>query len=487
MAVMIMVVVFTVGMGISALTVNNLKLAQRDKNTAVAFNIAESGAERAIRWLKDQGTAAVSITTTDPFSGSVSFNGGTYQVTISTYASDAGSALKRFKIVSTGTYLNVTERVEVITRQQSFGMFAYFTDQETSSISSGRIWFASTDRIRGPAHSNNASSSNFQINWGGSTGAIFQGILSSVASSITYSPSRPTTEAQFESIYQSGSHGYLLGVDSIPLPATTDSQKVAAWGASTGFPTASTGVYTPTGGGIYIRGDSTITMSVGTGGTQVFTIVQGTTTTVVTVNFQTGVTTRKVGTAAATTVTGGNSGVIYSSGSITSLSGVIADNILTSGAVAYRSTWTIATDVANSKNITLSNTLKHNTQLDFTQAMTATANLYAGQLGMIARNIIVASGAPTAMQIDAVMLAGSSSYSDGSFYVANYDSKSPTGTLRITGGIIQKARGPVGQLSGSNLQYGYAKDYQYDSRMAERPTPYFPITPNYDKLSWRRY
>ena len=57
------------------------------------------------------------------------------------------------------------------------------------------------------------------------------------------------------------------------------------------------------------------------------------------------------------------------------------------------------------------------------------------------------------------MMAGSNTVSDGSFYVSNYNSKTPTGNLKVMGGIIQKARGAVGTFSGSTIQTGYAKDY----------------------------
>lgn len=484
MALISMFFVITIGLGLSALAVHNVRLTRRDRNLEMAFNIAESGAERAARWLKDQTTGIYSLTTRDPFGGNVAFNSGTYQVTITAFPEDAGAALKRFRIVSTGTYNGLTEQVEIVTRQQSFGMYAYFTDRETSSISSGGIWFAASDRIRGPAHSNNASSSDFQINWNNTTAPIFEGQLTSASNQIDYSPSSPSTEAQFQRVYRAGSRGYQLGVDAIPLPASSDDQRNAAWGATSGFPTTN-GVYTRANGGIYIRGDSTVVMSVGTGGVQRFVITQGSTVTTVNYNAATQTLTRQVGTGTITTTTGAN-GVLYSANDITALSGVIADNTLSGSDIATRNSITIAADVTAGRTITLSNTLKHNTQLDFNQAMTATTNKRAGILGLLGRNVRVGTGAPTAMQIDAVMLAGSSSYTDGSFFVQDYNTKSPTGTLRITGGIIQKARGPVGTLSGNVIGTGYSKDYYYDSRIAENPPPYFPITPNYDRISWRR-
>jgi len=197
---------------------------------------------------------------------------------------------------------------------------------------------------------------------------------------------------------------------------------------------------------------------------------------------------QKVNSGATTTIPGSGNGMVYSTGNITSLSGTIADNIVSGSpaSVAARSAYTIATDVNNNKNITLTSTLKHKTAFNPDLAPNDAANLYSGTVGLIGRNVTIASGAPKNMEIDAVILAGSSSTSDGSFSVADYNTKTPTGTLKVLGGIIQKARGAVGTLSGSNLATGYAKDYYYDARMADNPPPFFPTTGGYDKVSWRR-
>jgi hypothetical protein len=78
---------------------------------------------------------------------------------------------------------------------------------------------------------------------------------------------------------------------------------------------------------------------------------------------------------------------------------------------------------------------------------------------------------------DVVMALGSS------FQVEDYSSGPTTGTdcegtnfgrgcLRLTGGLIQNRRGPVGQTNG----YGYIKRYAYDRCAVVNPPPYFPTT-----------
>ncbi len=71
----------------------------------------------------------------------------------------------------------------------------------------------------------------------------------------------------------------------------------------------------------------------------------------------------------------------------------------------------------------------------------------------------------------------------GNFFVKNHDSGSDDaekcesttwgrGCLYLTGGIIQKERGPVGTTGGT----GYVKRYSYDTCGATNPPPYFPTT-----------
>jgi hypothetical protein len=57
--------------------------------------------------------------------------------------------------------------------------------------------------------------------------------------------------------------------------------------------------------------------------------------------------------------------------------------------------------------------------------------------------------------------------------------------LKVIGGLVQSARGIVGTLSGGVIIHGYAKDYNYDPRLAATPPPFYPTTGQYDRLSWR--
>lgn len=486
-ALIALMFVMVMGAGVLALSMTGMRITNRTRINTIAFNCAESGAELAARWLKEQGSPPPGTAPFDPFGGAQTLGSGTYQVTITPDPANPGASLKKYAIVCNGYFNGRSERVETIARQQSFGRYAYFTDRETSSITGGAVWFFAGDRIRGPAHSNNAGGSNFKVSWGG-TSAIFEGMLTSAASAINYAPTNPNTEAQFAQIYETGSQGYQVGVDPIPLPSSTDVQKVAAWGAGSGFPSG-TSVSVPANGGIYISGDSTVVMSVDGSGNQQFAITQGGNTTTVVVEPNNNRRRYKVNSGSWTNVPGAGSGVLYTDGNISSLSGTVADNWLTGGnppQIQYRSATTIATDVNNNKSVTITDNLRYNSAPNPDLPTDNIVNLRPGTLGLMARNVAIGSGAPTNLEVDAVMMAGSSSVSDGSFFVTNYNTKTPTGTLKVMGGIIQKARGPVGTLSGGVLATGYAKDYYYDPRLADAPPPFFPTTGSYDRTSWRR-
>jgi type II secretory pathway pseudopilin PulG len=60
-----------------------------------------------------------------------------------------------------------------------------------------------------------------------------------------------------------------------------------------------------------------------------------------------------------------------------------------------------------------------------------------------------------------------------SFVVDNYQCGNDLGTLTVFGAIAQKFRGPVGTFSGTSLNSGYTKDYNYNDALRYRSPPYF--------------
>lgn len=490
---------------LSAILLSMTSAAIRSNNRqqlrSSALQVAESGAERGVLWLRDQALPPTSDQNITNQIGTAPT--GSWTVNIICDEENNRVFLKKYEILATGTVEGHTRKVQVVVRQSTFGKYAYFTDRETSTRGSA-IWWNSSDKIDGPVHSNNTGGTNFKIDYNGWSSyrrPIFLDQVTASGTTINYNPRRPSSESDYQKVFLNGSRGYLLGIQKINLPPSTEEQKKAAWGSDSGYPTT-TGVYLKASqtngvdtGGLYIQGDAAITMSVDASGNQVVTITQGSgktqKTATITYNKSNGTTTASgtaLGPGSQTSANSFSSGVIYSTGNITSLSGTIADNSYSGGKITRRSAFTIATDTVGKKNITIDGDLVYKTRPDKTKASNATANLAAGTLGLVAQNINIADDGTTKhnhpnREIDAVLLAGSSTV-NGSISVNYYD-QGNTGTLKVLGGLIQSTRGAVGTISGGAINHGYAKDYSYDPRLAIAPPPFYPTTGQYDRLSWR--
>jgi hypothetical protein len=479
-----MLVLMVLGVLSIQVAIQSVNRASHTKDSSVALNLAEAGADEGEAWLRDQSVPP----TDDHYIGPITLGDGTYQVKIVSDIGNDAAWLKSYTVISTGTLAGgqSTRRVIMKLQQQSFALYSYFTNQEVSSVSGSTIWFYSGDRVRGPVHTND----RFSLAWSSSaTDPIFYDTVSSRLTNTQWNPRAPSTANEWRKVFYGGRDAFTTGVDRIPLPSSSELQKIAAWGGSSGFP-GTDGVYLPNNGsqvsaGIYVRGNNTVTFSVESGtGNQLIAIKVGTNTTNIKVDLSGNQTIVTPPSGSPTTYTGTPNGVIYSTGSITSLKGTLANNYENGSTILARNAWTIATDVNSGKDITITDNLTYQTQPDSTQSRTALCNLRAATLGLVSEDVVLASGAPTNLTINGVMLAGSETTTNGTFYNSTWNT-TLKGTLSVLGGIIQKKRGPVGTFSGTTLTSGYRKDYNYDTRMVYAPPPYYPTTGQYDIKSWQ--
>jgi hypothetical protein len=114
-------------------------------------------------------------------------------------------------------------------------------------------------------------------------------------------------------------------------------------------------------------------------------------------------------------------------------------------------------------------------------------------LGLIARrDLIIMTNAPSDLSLFAhIMAVGSATptvNNDGSFRVANYDTRAVSGFLNVYGGIVQFYRGAVGTFDpwSGQMVSGFAKNYTFDTRFENNPPPQYPtLTNEYIWTGWR--
>ncbi|OWU64677.1 MAG: hypothetical protein CBB60_008625 [Armatimonadetes bacterium Cent15-Ar3] len=470
-----------IGISVVGLQASETYKAQRVRKQAQAFALAESGVEYARRWLLDQaappaGTQSIGLT-----DNPIELGEGTFTVSVVPDLNNPTNRLKTYILRSTGQVDGVTQNVDVKMRSQSFGRYAYFSDQESANPMSSPIWFGQRDKIRGPFFTNNSNFSWTNIDNTNPQRPIFDASVDMNGDRINYMQTAPRSDADFLALYSLGRSAVKLAVDRIELPSTTTVQANAAWGATSGHPTTQ-GVYVPATGGIYVVGSASVLLEAPSQYVQVVKITQGSTTTTVSIDLASKQTTITTPTNTSTRA-GIGTGVLFVTGDITSLKGTMANSI--NGATPVKSAMTIAADAAAGKNITITGDVEYLTPSNPDIAPDQGNNLVAGIMGLYANKIRVGTAAGANVRIDGLVMAGSSVRSDGGFGADSFDSRSP-GTLIINGGLIQKVRGPVGTFRGSTQVSGFIKDYYYDERMMDTPPPFFPTTGKYDMLNWKQ-
>ena len=412
-----------------------------------------------------------------------------------------------------GTLLLTVNIVTNSTVNSSFAAWGMFIDQNT--ICNGSYLVPGT--ITGPVFTNGAWTFGT-----GSTGYIFTGAVGSHSSNLGYqysdgtchqTASHPDTYGS-QTINPNFQSGVNLNQPTIALPANSFNQKRAVLDSQgsnpadptstemnaalknigrTPYPTAgaTSGVYLPysatgtggtcpcnmTGGGIYVEGNASVSVSASGSYAQVYTIVNNSTTTIVTVDTSTNTTTVQSG-STTTTITGvptqedslgyfkRNATMLYVNGNITALKGggegvgsiqdSTALDVVASGAI------TITGDILYvHEPVTLA-------QNGSTPADTLIpANDHGQTLGIFTANgnINLANAQSSGnLQIDASIAAVSQGGSGGLVNTGN-----SINTLTIVGGRIQNTIQNIGSTT---------RNVWFDRRYASGgfAPPWFPST-----------
>ena len=210
-----------------------LNTATRSTQVQQAFHVAEAGLDDATQWLSHQPSPPSRIDAFDPFNGSQTIGGGTYRVTIDPDDANPTSYLDLFTITVTGQMAggSGSRQLTELLHAESFSRYSYFTNSEKMSDGT-RIWFSTNDHLWGPVRSND------QFNLSGSP--MFEGLITSAASSIFYKNPPPTggNHPQFNG-------GLSLNSSTVTLPLSATRLRTAA-----------------ASGGAWYTGNTTITLQV---------------------------------------------------------------------------------------------------------------------------------------------------------------------------------------------------------------------------------
>jgi Tfp pilus assembly protein PilX len=277
-----------------------------------------------------------------------------------------------------------------------------------------------------------------------------------------------------------------------------------------------TGVYLPNNGtsitgGIYIQGNVTsMKLDKPAAGQQRYTVVQGSTTTVILVNHTTntttitktpGGTTSYTGTpnGHAPVGTGGANGQIYINGTVSALTGPARTGTVTANGPQHPVPTTIPPALAKETELNITATGQVGITGDLTYecdptqlsvAAYITANPNCNMSGQPLKTVLGVMSTGSDVQIKTT--APSDIYLHGSFYTAqtgmglsvqNYSSRTPrdSGTMHLYGGLIQDQDQIRASIDGSGNVYGFRESYDYDSRFATGAVtpPNFPTAPTY--------
>ena len=385
------------------------------KRQLQATDIAEAGLDRALVWLRAQAIPPTG-NSTNPWGGAQNL-GNPPIGSYSVTITDLGSP---------GGAPNV-KRYRINSTSTVGGITQTLTNYLQTDNYARYIWFTDREQFGGTNvwfwdqdHLNGPAHSNGHFNIKGNP--VFDGEVRSVDNYIRY--------------YNNGNNINSSNLSNPPFDVPVFGGTVTLGSDSTNMPTQALNLRSAsTSGGLRLSGNSTVVLN--SNGTM-------------------NVTNAAKGWNNHNTALPANGALFVSSGTLT-ISGTL-NGRLTAGA---------------SRDIIIPNNILYASDPRVNPASTDTLGLISEE------DIMISSGAPSNLEIDASIMALNTS-----FMMENWWVGPAKGTLTVFGGIIQDERGPVGTFSGSTKMSGYSKNYNYDARLLNTPPPFVPTTGDYITLEW---
>ncbi|MBI5150810.1 MAG: DUF4900 domain-containing protein [Candidatus Omnitrophica bacterium] len=404
-----------------------------------------------------------------------------------------------YRIESAGTTGTTSASGEVLlsgdftirVQRDNFAKYSLFTNRQTLPGGTINVWFTNMTSFAGPVHTN--SRFNFALNPSGRFDDIIQQFEQTAR--FYNNGSSILLDADFNGTRDVPVFNNTFTRNAGTVTLSSSSQQTDMENQAKGGQTfSSNGIYVPNSGGtltggIYVRGDATVNMSLDGNNNAVYTVNQSGTIKTITVDRSSHTTT--VVDSQTNTYNGAPDGVdgvgtiIYSTGSITGLGGTVQRD--TQMTVASASDMVITNNVVYQDYTPGSGTPGTAGYVPPTAA--GTTNL----LGLVswAGNVRIATSAPNNISVHSTILAR-----QGVFQVDNYNSGAPRGTATLLGGIISNDYGAFGTFNGATGQQvsGYGRNFIYDERMeVGNAPPYFPSLNTFiaftngiaDKIVWQ--
>jgi len=396
-----------------------------------------------------------------------------------------------YEIRAVGSIGSISQKVYLVgdftvrVQRDNFAKYALFTDHHTMKPADGgaNVWFTDKTNFAGPIHTNERY--NFAFNPSG----IFESEVTQHLSKARFynngSPILLDADNNSPRDVPTFNDDFDRGYDEIVLESSVHKADLYEQARGTDNTTGD-GIFIENNGtsitaGIYIHGNSTIEMGVDGSDNATYTIVQGSTTKIVTVdipNNQTSIETVGVGTDVYQGKPDGLDDlgtIIYVDGHINSFKGTVQRD--TEVTVSAENDITISGDILYS---------------EYTPAVgnpgdagyvPPNADGKTNLLGIISwgEDVQIGTTAPDDVNVHGIVMARNGVFQVDNYNKTDYDedgfSEGPRGTATLLGGAITQFYGAFGLFNGSTGSQisGYGRNFIYDSRtQVGKSPPYFP-------------
>jgi hypothetical protein len=390
------------------------------KKYTQAFNLAESGLDRALNWLRAQASPPIG-NYTDPWGGVQSLGAGIYSAVITDLgAPGVVPGIRRYRVTSTGTVESVSRVLTSYIQTDNYARYIWFTDRE--DYDGTNVWFWTQDTLNGPTQTNG----HFNI----AGDPTFNGEVGSVDDYIRFFNNGnnvnlgETSNPPYDNPNFLG--GMTFGSEQCNMPSQALNLRTAS-----------------TNGGLRLQGDTTVVLNANS--------------TMNVTNSIKGWTNKNMALPA--------NGALF----------VDSDNRGRGGSLTISGTLSGRLTAGCKRDLVIPTNLIYAVDPRINPASTDTLGLISEE------DVVISHSAPTNMEIDGAVMSLHTSFMLADWWEGPAKGTLTVfgGIIQDERGPVGTFNGQTGQKIS-----GYSKSYSYDARLLSNPPPFFPTTGDYITLSW---